>query len=676
MVDNIGSNIINSLGGGSGLNSQSIVDQLVELERLPTEQRLDTRESKVEAQISGFGMLRSAVGEFESALEPLANADTFDAKQASISDTSLMAVNSLNPEAVPGNYRIKIEQVAQSQSLSSGTYASMDSAVGEGSLTIRLGDWSADLATFTADTSATGATIEIDQSNNSLTGLRDAINDADIGVQASIVGEEGSYQLLLTGPTGASREMEITANEGATAGLSNFDFNETTQNFTQQQEGLDAILRVNGLQVTRNSNVIDDVIQGVEFEVFNSNATEEISINVTEDKSLAEDSIRNFVDAYNAFYKEVQRLTSNDEGEDGKGSLNDDPLAGNVLRSVRSMLGSVVPGIESDFSSLATIGIRTKIDGTLEFADDGEVTDFSVAMSDRFEEVRNLFVPNTSSTSADIDVTNFGRRTQPGSYDVQITQEATKGYLNADPLAVAFPLDTTGKDYSFAIKVDGDQSATITLPAGKTYASGAELAEDFQTLINADSTLKENFSGVNVTYNGTSGALEFQSKTYGVDSNIEFTSVGADMAELGIAVGAGTVGQNVAGTINGEEAFGYGNVLRGAIGSPAEGLSMTVASGATSATVNFSRGLGGTLAGMVDSYVRNSGLISERESNLKEDMKDIEEDRRDLDRRSEAFRARQEAQFRAMEQIVRSLNSTGDFLEGINDRLPFTSRRE
>ncbi len=287
--------------------------------------------------------------------------------------------------------------------------------------------------------------------------------------------------------------------------------------------------------------------------------------------------------------------------------------------------------------------------------------------------VRNLFVPNTSSDNASIDVTNFGSRTQPGSYDIEITQEATKGYLNANPLAVTFPLDTTGKDYSFEIKVDGDQSAMITLPAGKTYATGAELAEDFQTLINADSTLKDNFSGVNVTYNGTSGALEFQSKAYGADSNIEFTSVGADMAELGLSVGVGTVGQNVAGTINGEAAFGFGNILRGAIGSPSEGLSMSVAPGATTATVNFSRGLGGTLAGMVDSYVSNSGLISGRESNLEEDMAGIEEDRRDLDRRSEAFRARQEAQFRAMEQIVRSLNSTGDFLEGINDRLPFTA---
>lgn len=673
MVDTIGSSIINSLGGGSGLNSQRIVDQLVELERLPTDQRLDRRESRVEAQISGFGMLRSAVGEFESALEPLANADTFDAKQASISDTNLMAVNSLEPDAVPGNYRLKIDQVAQSQSLSSGTYASKDSAVGEGSLTIRLGDWSADLTTFTANTDATGATIEIDGSNNSLSGLRDAINDAGIGVQASIVGEEGSYQLLLTGPTGASREMEITATEGATAGLANFNFNETTQNFTQQQEGLDAILSVNGLQVTRNSNVIDDVIQGVEFEVFNSDATEEISINVTEDKSLAEESIRDFVDAYNTFHNEVKRLTSRDEGEDGKGSLSNDPLAGNILRSVRSMVGNVVPGVEGEFNSLASIGIRTKIDGTLEFADDGGATDFSVSIRDRFEEVRNLFVPNFSSDNADIDVTSFGRRTQPGNYNVEITQQATKGFLNADPLTVTFPLDTTGKDYSFEIKVDGDQSATIALPAGKTYASGAELAEDFETLINADTTLKDNFSGVNVTYNDGTGALEFQSKTYGADSSVEFTSVGADMTELGINVGAGTAGQNVAGTIDGEAGFGYGNILRGAIGSPAEGLSMSVAPGATTATVNFSRGLGGTLAGMVDSYVRNSGLISQREGNLREDMDEIEEDRRDLDRRSEAFRARQEAQFRAMEQIVRSLNSTGDFLEGINDRLPFTA---
>ncbi len=673
MVERVGSNIINQLGSGSGIDTQNIVDQLVELERLPEDRRLDRREERIEAQISGLGLLRSAVDDLESAMTPLANADTFDAKQASISDTSLMAVNSLSPEAVPGNYRIKVEQVAQSQSLASGTYASLDSAVGEGSLTIRFGDWASDLSTFTADADATGATIEIDQSNNSLSGLRDAINDADIGVQASIVGQEGSYQLLLTGPTGATRELEITATEGASPGLANFDFNETTQNFTQQQEGLDAIVRVNGLQVTRNSNVITDVIEGVEFELFNSSATEEISINVTEDRSLAEDAIRDFVEAYNTFYTETNRLISRDEGEDGKGSLSNDPLAGNMLRTIRSMIGSAMPGIDSDFNSLATIGIRTKIDGTLEIADEGEATDFDAAISNNFEQVRNLFVPNTESSDSRINVTAFGSRTQPGSYAVEITQEATKGFLNADPVAVAFPLDTTGKDYSFALKVDGKQSATIALPDGKTYASGAELAEDFQTLINADSTLKDGFAKVNVTFNTGTGALEFQSDSYGAASNVEFTQVGVDMADLGVAVGAGTAGQDVAGTVDGETAFGFGNVLRPAIGSPAEGLSMTIAPGATTGTVGFSRGLGGMLTGIVDSYVRNSGLISQRETNLKEDKSDIADAREALDRRSEAFRARQEAQFRAMEQIVRSLNSTGDFLEGINDRLPFTA---
>lgn len=672
-VNDISSNIINQLGGGSGIDTRNLVNQLVELERAPEEQRLNRREEKLEAQISGLGMMRSAVDEFDGVLGVLSNPDTFNAKSASISDTSLMAVNELKPDAVPGNYRIKIEKVAQSQSLSSGVYESLDSPIGTGSITLRFGDWADDLSGFTVDPGAEGATIDIDESNDSLAGLRDAINKADIGVQASIVGQEGNYQLLLTGPTGATNELEVTAQEGANAGLSNFNFNETNKGFIEQQKGRDAVLRVNGLQVTRENNTIDDVIDGVEFDIFNSNINEEISINVSEDRGQAEEAIRGFVDAYNTLYKEIQFLVDNDSGEEGQGSLSSDPLAENMLRTIRGQLGAAVPGIESDFSSLANMGIRTKLDGTLEIVEDGEATDFRAAMNNNFEEIRNLFVPNLDSTNARIDATAFGGRTQAGSYEVEITQDARRGVLTADPAAVA-GLDTTGKDYSFTIKVDGKESASISLPEGNTYASGEELANELQTLINLDSNLKENNAKVRVTYEG--GALKFESSAYGKNSQVEFTAVGADMADMGITVKKGTAGVDVAGTINGEEAFGFGQVLRGAIGSPAEGLSMLVAQGATatSGTVTFSRGLAANLAGTIDGYMRsNSGLIAEREANLQSDLKDIEEDREQLDRRTEAFRARQESQFLVMEQIVRSLNNTGDFLDGINDRLPFTA---
>ncbi len=169
------------------------------------------------------------------------------------------------------------------------------------------------------------------------------------------------------------------------------------------------------------------------------------------------------------------------------------------------------------------------------------------------------------------------------------------------------------------------------------------------------------------------GALVFESNSYGRESSVEINSVGADAGELGLSEATGVVGLDVAGTFNGEEGFGYGRILRGALRSPAEGLAVEVAPGATTGTINFSRGFAANLSSTMDTYVRNSGLISNRESTLKEDKVEVSEAREAMERRSEAYRARLENQFLAMERIVRSLNSTGDFLEGINDRLPFTA---
>ena len=668
----IGSDIINQIGGGgSGVNTSKLVDDLVGLQQAPEEQRLDTREQRIDAQISGYGLLRSAVGELDSAVQGLANEDTFNAKQASISDNSLMAVNELNPDAVPGNYRVKVTQVAQSQSLASaaGAFSSLNDEVGTGTLNLRFGDW--DGGTFTLDPDAEGASIEIDDSNNSLTGLRDAINKADIGVQASIVGQEGNYQLLLTSPTGAQRELEITATEDAGApGLAQFNYNEVEQGFTQQQEGKDAILSVNGLEVTRTTNTIDDVIDGMTFDIFNADPAQEVSINVSEDRALAETAIRDFVEAYNTFVNEMQRLRDTDTDEDGQGSLNNDSLAGNLMRSVRGQISAAVPGLDQGIDSLASIGIRTRLDGTLEFADDGEATDFSAVFSSQFEAVRDLFVPSMESSNARITPSNFGNRTQAGIYEVEITQEATRGALTADTATATFPLDVTSDDYSFTIEVNGRESAMISLPQ-KSYASLGDVATELQTLINADSNLREGGARVNVSVEG--GALKFESNTYGRDSSMAITSVGANAGELGLSEATGTTGLDVAGTINGEEGFGYGRILRGALRSPAEGLALEVANGATNATVNFSRGFGSGLLSTLDTYVRNSGLISERESTLKDDRVEVSEAREAMERRSEAYRARLEAQFLNMERIVRSLNSTGSFLEGINDRLPFTA---
>src|SRR5690606_28469990 len=96
--------------------------------------------------------------------------------------------------------------------------------------------------------------------------------------------------------------------------------------------------------------------------------------------------------------------------------------------------------------------------------------------------------------------------------------------------------------------------------------------------------------------------------------------------------------------------------------------------GTTSTTINFTRGFAGGLSSLVNEFLKTSGLIKEREDNINKDIKRVEKDEEALNRRSEAYRARLMAQFQAMETIVRSLNTTGGFLDGLVDRLPFTSK--
>ena len=101
---------------------------------------------------------------------------------------------------------------------------------------------------------------------------------------------------------------------------------------------------------------------------------------------------------------------------------------------------------------------------------------------------------------------------------------------------------------------------------------------------------------------------------------------------------------------------------------------MVVQPGATTGSITFSRGFSGSMTSLINEFLKSSGSIKERETNITKDIKNVTKAEDDLARRSEAYRARLMAQFQAMESIVRSLNSTGDFLDGILDRLPFTAK--
>lgn len=664
-----GSSIIGALGSGSGIDTNALTEQLVSISSQLEAQKLNGKKTTLETQISDYGKLRSALSSFQSAAAALGSADTFNAKSVSIPTTTQFSITALNSSAVAGNYNLQVRQVAQAQTLvTRNAYSSPNDPVGKGELTLRLGHWSGN--SFNVNEKKASGTIVIDETNNTLAGLRDAINDAKLGITASIVNDGVGYKLMLNAETGANNEIEITA--AGAPGLAAFNFNAANKKLDQQQEGLDAKIAVNGLEVSRETNHITDVIDGLEFDIFSANSSETVAISITADKGAGEQAIRQFVEAYNTLIADVAKLTGFDAELDNFGSLKSDPLAKNLMQVLRTTLASPITGGADLFSTLGSIGIRTKTDGTLEINEnpDEPNTNFRAAIDKNYEAVKNLFIPQATSNNSSVEISKTSALTKAGTYDVQITQQATKGELTAGNINL--PVDADARNYEFEFTLDGVKTETLRLSG--TFATAEAVAVELQSLINSDAKVRAAFGSVSISVENNQ--FKFVSDAYGSSSNVGFASVSQDFeADFGIAVRNGTSGQDVAGTINGVAGFGFGNVLLANYGSDADGLSLIIHPGVTEATVTFSRGLAGTVNNLVGSYLASNGLIADRESTLNKDIEKVDDQKEAMTRRSEAYRARLQAQFIAMESIVRTLNNTGSMLEGLNDRMPFTAKK-
>lgn len=678
----MGNNIISSLGAGSGIDVSGLVDGLVAAEKAPKTARLDSRQEKLDTQISAYGTLKSSLSEFQNVLKPLVDADTFNARSVSFPTTDLITPNQLDANAQVGSYQMEVISLAQSQSLASAAVADSKAALGAGDITFRFGEWggydeSTGPTNFTQNSDKDALTITLD-ADDSLEDLVSKINDADVGLQASIITTDGQSQLLLTTPSGADNAVEITAD----AALSQFSFIEGTANLTQTQAAADASLKVNGLSVTRETNDIDDVIQGLSFTLNKANEGEKVTFSISEDKNTAETAIRDFVEAYNTLYKTMETLTGTSKDEDTDevkvGGLSTDGGAKTIVSQIRQMMTASVSGLDSGYTALTNLGIRTELDGTLSIDDD----EFKTAIDDNFDLVGTLFSRQSSASNANVTVGygSYVDKAVAGTYNVEVTTEPAKGSLNAstiDDAAVFAAFNTASVDYSFTISVDGTASNSISLPSDKTYSTADEMATELQSLINGDSLLKKANAAVDVVYNSTDDRFEFTSRAYGASSKVSFTAASTDMATLGISTSlTGTAGKDAAGTINGEAAFGSGNVLLPAVNSDPYGLNLTVEPGSLgTSTITYTRGLAGELSTLIDSVLSSTGTIKAREDSINDQLDGIKEDRTELDERMGKYEIRLLNQFLAMERVVSSFKTTGSSLDGILDRLPFTAQK-
>ncbi|MGM0774177.1 MAG: flagellar filament capping protein FliD, partial [Pseudomonadota bacterium] len=555
-------------------------------------------------------------------------------------------------EASRGTYNIDVTRKASAQALASGTFEDRDAtSVGRGTLSFAVGDKTTN--------------IEIDETNDTLQGMANAINDSDAGVSASIINTGTGYRLVMSAnDTGEANRINISAadadgNNTDAGGLSQFVMNDQVQNLDETTAAEDALFSINGIEVTSASNTVEDVVDGLTFDIKETGSS---SVVVDRDTGKVAERVQEFVDKFNAVQSTISELTDFD-AEEGQGSiLTGDSTVRSIQNQLKRVLSDMVPGLENaNVRSLADVGITTDWQsGELQF----DSQKFEQQLLDNPDDVTALFAEQGRASDSQVEFVRSGNNTEAGKYAINVTELATRGTLQStNSLNSNVTIDDTNDTLSFL--VDGETRADIKLTAG-TYETREDLAAEIEKQLKENPALNSADRSVSVALDPDTGALTFTSGRYGSESGVDLVAVDDETTNtLGLAVQNGTAGTDVAGTINGQEARGDGQVLfLGQDQGPASGLQVRITGGETGArgSVDFIKGVSDRTVDTITGILGASGQFDARSNSLNRELDRIDEQRERLDLRIESYQERLVKQFTAADSLVGQFNQTGDYL--------------
>jgi flagellar hook-associated protein 2 len=782
---------ISVTGIGSGLDINKIVTDLIAAEKATPTKRLDTRAAAFKEQLSGIGTFQSAVSEFRSALSNITGISKFQSLTASVGNTALFTASATSV-AQAGSYNVEVTQLAQAQKLATDPnhrFASTTDIVGSGSLTFQFGTYDSGANTFTANAAKASKTVTI-AANSTLEGVRDSINKADIGVQAGIINDGTGFRLTLSAKdSGAANSLRITTGENGTAGDSDGDnldqaglsllaYDPTLaaagKNMVQTQVAQNALLNVDGLDISSASNSVVGVVPGVTLNLKSKLVGAPTTLTVAQDTSATVKSVDAFVAAYNKLMDTSKSLTFYDAKTGEKGILLGDRNVRSITNQVRNILTSTITGATGTAQSIADAGVSLQKDGTLKldsgklqtalandpkaiaalFTRTGVATDAQISFNSAravaatqgqylgatiggtpnaftidssnsnfaikvngisastpinltqqtytgaalatelqtqinadnslknagasvavsYDSVNNRFAFTSAASGSastveftqanaglglNVGVGTAGRdaSTSPtaGTYAVSVSQLATQGQYTSGAIT---QMIIGSSNNSLAVKVNGVQSGAIALTQ-KTYATGADLATELQSQINADSALKAAGASISVSYDSGNNKFAFTSSAYGSASTVEVTQANTD---LGLTATTGVAGLNVAGQLGGVTATGSGRTLTSSSG-PAAGIAVDVLGGAalpagsSRGTISLSNGVAQQLDDLIGGFLASKGPLTSRTDSINRQVTQLTDQRTALGKRMDALQARYLTQFTLMDGIVARLNS-------------------
>lgn len=360
---------ITSAGIGSGLNIESLVSQLMSLERRPLA-ALKSRENDFQGQLSAYGRLQGAMSAFQNAMKGLSTPEKFKIFTNTSSDASVLTASS-DSSAAAGVYAVNVDRLAQNHKLGSDEFADTDA----------FGGAADDSLTLTVD----GSAITVDLSAaKTLTEIRDAVNadSANPGVTATILNTgAGKQRLILTADdSGYDKRVELTYGGTITAStlnLATLNTDSAGAKLTDLTQ-LDAAYSVDSIALTSASNSISGVIEGVTLNLHKTGAAD---LTLARDTDKITASAKAFVSAYNTLHGTFRGMS--------EGVLAGDSTIRSIQGQLRSVINTPPAGMSSTtFNGLGDVGITTDPKtGELVF----DAVDFKKALEADMDGVSELF---------------------------------------------------------------------------------------------------------------------------------------------------------------------------------------------------------------------------------------------------------------------------------------------
>ncbi len=598
---------ISSLGVGSGLDLQALVDGLIAGEQQRKFTGLNRREAIANERISAFGLLKSSVSLFNDSLLSLGNVSTFQGRNAASSDADSFSVSAAG-NAATGSYSVEVVATGQAQRLTGGSFvdvtntaiASADTAIGGGTLTIQQGGQPSFAVTINSATSSLNEIVAAINSAEGNTGVEASIINADSGpvlvINANDVGTDNQVTIAVD---------DVDTNNTDAQGLSQLSFDPSDipgSNLTQANAALDAQITVNGQTVTSNSgNVFSDVISNVSITAL-AETTSAGTVTITKDIDQATSAVSDFVDSFNALTTSVKDLgrAGNEDGATG-GIL----VGNSVLRSLSGQLRSVIFNVIDEtqpegLRTLSDIGINIDREGQLAL----DSSKLASLLETNFDDVARLL-------AADGNAIAQNQQLQSLSFDT-VSSELGEGDLT--------------------ISV-GDTSFTVAISAG----------------------------AANNTLQGVRDAINAAGDNAGVTASIILVDDGLGGTNAQLILTADEVGDEsaIAVTVvdgsdaDNEDLFGLSRLA-------SVNLTENVAS-----TLDAPSGIVLRLQDVVAGFLGGGGevgIIDSRTQGLTRDIDRIDDERLLEQNRLNAFQDRLTRQFAGLDLLVANLTASGDFL--------------